>query len=137
MNWKHAGIVALFFVLGLLIIGGLTLGGLTLLFPLFAILYLAVLVLYALNATPWKRNVLIALLVMYLLIIAIPFPRCDNGGKWGALEQTCTCIGVKRYPVAVFDAWWSDCIGIPINYECTSMNLQTRERIEVPCNRNV
>ncbi len=139
MNWKKIGLFILFLIIGIFlfglitVIGSFEVGYLSLFLPLFFIAFVVFLVLILKEYSKKKLIVIILLFVIYWLIIVIPFPICDSWGEWGGTSQECTCIGLEKATFGIFDASWSQCVGIPINSQCHQRDFATGEKQQVAC----
>ena len=60
----------------------------------------------------------------------IPFPICDTWEKLDGTSQECTCIGIKKYSFGVYDAGWTQCVGIPVNYRTSTLQERATQQIE-------
>lgn len=78
-----------------------------------------------------KLMIILGILILYLVIMLIPFSECDSWGKWNPTSQECTCIGLKKYSL-VEDASWSQCIGYPTNYRTTQYDNEVIEETNIP-----
>lgn len=139
MNWKKIGLFILFLIIGFFLFGLITVFGSfefayrSLFLPLFFLAFVVFLVLILKQYSRKKLIVIILLILVYWLIMAIPFPTCDSWGEWHGPSQTCTCIGIEKHVSGIFDAGWSQCVGIPTNYQCSLGNATTGERQQIPC----
>jgi hypothetical protein len=134
MDWKKIGLFCLFLMIGAFIFGAITVFTyISLFLPIFFILYVIFLVLI-LKAYSKKRMTLISLTVLvYLLIMLIPFPTCNSSGFFSSTTKECTCIGIEKHSWMVLDASWSQCVGIPINYVCHRVEHLLGQQEEIPC----
>ncbi len=127
MNFKKIGLFFLFFIIGIFLFGILTLLALipyiSWLLPLFFLLYVYFLFLTVNDFSKKRVIILISIFLMYFILMLIPFPKCDSWGKWGSSSQECTCIGIKKYSIGIFDASWSQCIGFPADYKTKTKNI--------------
>lgn len=117
MNWKKIILFVFLLLVGLIIFTFPL--GLIFLIPYIVFLFLIVFKGYSHR----KLIVLIALVIMYLAIMLIPFPICDSWA-FGKNSQSCTCIGIKIHSSQyISDASSSRCVGIPTSYK-TLDNVQ-------------
>src|SRR3989344_1115433 len=123
MEWKRTTLFVLLLALSAFIFGAITFFGafrmgayLSLFLPLFFIVFAIFLFLTVKEYSAKKLFILFLLIVAYWLILDIPFPRCDFSGKISSPSQECTCLGFKKM-IGVQDGYWSECVGIPINYK--------------------
>ena len=117
-NWKKIGLFLLFVIVGVFFFGVISILTMyiSLLSLIFFIVSLILLVLIVKQYTKTKMILIITLILIYLLIMVIPFPLCSSSGSFSSEEKKeCTCIGLEKYSFGVYDASWSQCVGIPIN----------------------
>lgn len=139
MNWKKIGLFILFLILSSILFGIITLFGslvngyLSFFLPIFFVLFAIFLFLIIKEYSKKRLIILISIIIIYWLIILIPFPKCDSWGKWGSISKECTCFGLEKTQIWTIDAGWSQCVGIPLKYECSKVNLQTNIKEIVPC----
>ena len=133
MNWKKTGLFILFLVVGAFVFGTITVFTyISLFLPIFFIAYAVFLVLILKEYSKKKMMIISLILIIYLLIMAIPFPICHGSGFFSLKTQDCTCIGIQKYSWMVYDASWSQCVGIPINYVCHRRD-PTGPKEAMPC----
>ncbi len=88
---------------------------LSLFLPIFLIIY-GFILFAVFNKQKKKKIILISsLIILYFLIIIIPFPKC-GGISFGQSYQDCTCIGLIKQSSGLVDHYWTQCVGVPINY---------------------
>jgi hypothetical protein len=118
MDWRRAGLFVLFLIVGAFValLPFAVLSMTSLLIPLFFIAYVIVLASAFRRLSRKKAFLLIALTVMYLALSIVPFPTCDSWGAFSGRTQECTCIGLEKHNSGLYDASWSQCMGIPTNY---------------------
>jgi len=122
------------FIFGLItLFGAFGRSYISLFLPLFFIAFVVFLILILKEYSTKKLLIIFLLIAVYWLIIAIPFPECGSWGKWGSHSQKCTCIGIEKGVWGVMDAGWSQCVGIPIDYQCRERSPTTGQIEEVPC----
>jgi hypothetical protein len=134
MNWKKIGLFTLFLILGITLFSILTIyGGYTSLFlPMLFVVFVVLLVMIIKQYSRKKFFLIIILFVLYLLLQLVPFPRCDNWGYFGSYTQECTCIGIEKHSFGVFDASWSQCVGVPLEYRYYEWDMMTGKGKEIP-----
>ena len=137
MNWKKIGLFILFLLVGLFVFVTITIFTyISVFLPIFFVAYCVLLVLILRSYSKKKMVIISVGVIFYLLIMVIPFPICTVSGFFSSKTQDCTCIGIQKHSWMVTDASWSQCVGIPIDYVCYSLNLTTGGNIEtIPCNR--
>ena len=134
MNWKKIGLFILFLIIGAFIFGATTVFTyISLFLPIFFITYIVFLVLILREYSKKKMIIISLILVVYILIMVIPFPECDSSGFFGSSTQECICVGLEKHTWMIFDASWSQCVGIPINYVCYRWDRGTGVKEEIPC----
>ncbi len=125
MNWKKTILFIFLVLIGLvsfnpLFIGFLSFGYVSLFQPIFFVAYVVFLSLLFKNYSKKRLAMLIAIFVVYFLILLIPFPECDlsewEPGGVGPIQE-CTCLGIKKHSWGIYDASWTQCVGIPIGRE--------------------
>ncbi|MAG47549.1 hypothetical protein CL617_03010 [archaeon] len=135
MNWKKIGLFILFFIVGLFLFLGITVFTyLSLFLPIFFIAYIVFLVFILKEYSNKKMMIISIIIVVYVLIMVIPFPKCYSWGYFSQETQDCTCIGVEKYRWLILDAGGSQCVGIPIDYVCHKRNRDTGIDEKVSCN---
>jgi len=135
MDWKKIGLFILFLVIGVFVFGAITVFSyMSLFLPIFFIAYIVFLILILKEYSKKKMIILSLLVIIYLFIMLIPFPKCDSWGSFGSSTQECTCIGLEKHTWMIMDASWSQCVGVPINYVCHRWDSGTGVKEEIPCN---
>ncbi len=134
MDWRKMGLFVLFFIIGVslfFIISIFTY--ISLFFHIFFIAYVIILISILKEYSKKKVVTLVLLVIIYFLIMIFPFPECDQSSFFSYFSQKCTCIGLKKHSWLVMDSYYTECVGIPIDYICY---ITTRSGIKeeiIPC----
>ena len=134
MDWKKIGLFILFLVIGLLVFWSIAaFTYISFFLPIFFIAYTVFLILILKEYSKKKMMIISLIVIVYLLIMVIPFPICSGSGFFSSTTQDCTCIGIQKHSWMVYDASWSQCVGLPINYVCHKRDVGTGAKEVVPC----
>lgn len=138
MNWKKTILFIFLVLLGLILfnplfIGFLSVGYVSLFQPIFFIAYVVFLSLLFKKYSRKRLILVIVIFMVYLFILFIPFPKCDvSGWETGGIGpvQECTCLGIKKHSWGVYDASWTQCVGIPIHIKAILMEKEATGKID-------
>jgi hypothetical protein len=129
MNWKKIGLFILFFVIGVVVFGISIYGLASWISPIFFIAYIVLLIFIIKEFSRKKLIIISALVMVYILIMLISFPKCYSESSWSGIKQDCTCIGLEKHSIFTNDYYWSECVGIPVNYHCVKRTVDGEEKI--------
>lgn len=131
MNLKKIALFILFFALGVILFGTPFNLHISWISPIFFIAYVLFLVMILRAFSKKKMIMICALAIGYVVIMAIPFPKCYSESYWTGIKQSCTCIGLEKHSFMTSDYFWSQCVGVPTNYTCVKQAPNGDEKI--PC----
>lgn len=144
INWKKIIISVGISMLGIILYLTTLYFGITILLPFLIITHIILSIVFVKKNYKQKYSyILIAVFLIYLSIMLIPFPTCyicdfQEGWKYPQIEQSCKCIGIDKIELKL--DYNSQCIGVRTN--CNKFDYRNSKQsnsnppIKVPINCN-